>query len=1234
MPTYDNLLDIVDTSHINDFGTSITYSIANDQSDLSSAANHITYYGTASDEFVNYATSFNSTQAAAIFTAIQDIMAGSPSDAYSITFSDVANIKFTNTDTNSNGTFDPGENVGNIVFSLEDQNYSKWSGELSAAAYTYPASAGTFKEGDILINTAHVSGIWTYSTVNEWDSGSIVAGTPAYQTLLHEMGHALGLIHPDETPGTSIDSEQYTIMSDNYLSETIDSSSISNSAAAHGLQLFDIAAIQAYYGHNWDTRHDATTYSAATAFSSSAAHGAFLYAIWDGGGEDTIDASGFSDHSAIIDLRQGAFSSIGDDVSGDPMVDNVAVAFHAVIEDAIGTSVSVLADTLIGNDWRNNLQGGAGNDNLYGDGYVYDGSHGFTDAISTNPSDLFYDPRDPNLHVPVSDDDILNPGTGVDVAYGGYGNDTFIASESDSGALEGDTYDGGGYEAGGTLSPGTRITNDGYDTVDYTNIYDFGVKFDLTDPLAGTATQWDSGTDTTTGTSDNLISIEHVLGTFNDDYYVMPTPSGLTIQGEDGTDTIDYSASTNTHGLHIALDSAEFMGDGQVYGLDNVSGVDSITEIQNVVGSAYSDVLLGTSGIDNILDGGSGGTDTVDYSRDVAGVDVDLSSGSAIDGGAGGDTLVHISNVVGSAYDDTITGDSNDNVIFGSGGDDTIDGGGGTNTVDYSHEHSVTVDLSADTAAKDSGTDSLTNIQNVVGSPYDDYITGDDGDNVLSGGDGPDTFYASLGADTINGGHGNDTFDLSTQDLSSPITLDLTAGTYASADTSVTGTVNSIEHFVLGNDDDVVIVNGGLTIASDGTLYTDGGIQIDGSSQITFDNNDSVASSYDGHNVISILGTSFTQTFSNIGTATAWLDFSHYGYTLTDVDLTAGTILNGAQDLFTPGDTFGIVGSNSGGDQFDIGATGLTVWTGTGDDAVTGSSGQMVYTGGNDTLVETSLGDVQITMAPDITSGDVSVVKGDLQGYTSIGGGAYDFFYDVKLVISGHGSIEITVPNAVTDVHQAGPDGLPNTSDDIVTSYGSMPSVSITYLHGVSDVTPYGDTLDPTTISGGSGDDTITGDAVSDNTLYGGAGNDVITGGAGTDALYGGVGDDELHAGSGMSTLDGGPGDDHYFISGDATATINDTSGVTTITVSDRLASDVIYSVTDDGFQLFDINSSTPFLTVSDTSTLENSSSTIVFSDSTTVNTDALLAYTGDLGAIITGHRARIRSSVPITIAF
>ena len=107
----------------------------------------------------------------------------------------------------------------------------------------------------------------------------------------------------------------------------------------------------------------------------------------------------------------------------------------------------------------------------------------------------------------------------------------------------------------------------------------------------------------------------------------------------------------------------------------------------------------------------------------------------------------------GGTGNDTLTNNSNRSVTFiGGPGNDTITGLGNHDTVDYSSSpNGVDVDLLAGTATGD-GSDTLTNIGNVIGSSHDDTIAGDDRANDLQGGVGTDTVdYSGVTSTSANG---------------------------------------------------------------------------------------------------------------------------------------------------------------------------------------------------------------------------------------------------------------------------------------------------------------------------------------------------------------------------------------------------------------------------------------------------------------------------------------------------
>ena len=202
-------------------------------------------------------------------------------------------------------------------------------------------------------------------------------GSYGYATLLHEIGHALGLKHPGNYNGSDLggqdapflidakDNEQYTLMSyNNYSNKTADGYDLNTNPGAISEKtpmLYDVAAIQSLYGVNSNYKNGDTVYRWDVDTNPR-------MTIWDGGGVDTIDASN-QNQVQTIDLRAGQFSSIGaatlmyDDNSTElyPAKDNLSVAYDTVLENAIGGSAN---DTLIGNSVVNQLTGNAGNDNF------------------------------------------------------------------------------------------------------------------------------------------------------------------------------------------------------------------------------------------------------------------------------------------------------------------------------------------------------------------------------------------------------------------------------------------------------------------------------------------------------------------------------------------------------------------------------------------------------------------------------------------------------------------------------------------------------------------------------------------------------------------------------------------------------------------------------------------------------------------------------------------------------
>ena len=126
-----------------------------------------------------------------------------------------------------------------------------------------------------------------------------------------------------------------------------------------------------------------------------------------------------------------------------------------------------------------------------------------------------------------------------------------------------------------------------------------------------------------------------------------------------------------------------------------------------------------------------------------------------------GDVLVGYENEsqVSSSDDDVMYGFEGDDEFFPGDGNDTVDGGEDVDTVNYVYATGgININLTDQSTNDDGfgGQDELISIERIVGSEYNDSITGDNGSNVLIGGDGMDTLDGGDGMDTLDGGGGDD----------------------------------------------------------------------------------------------------------------------------------------------------------------------------------------------------------------------------------------------------------------------------------------------------------------------------------------------------------------------------------------------------------------------------------------------------------------------------------------------
>ncbi|WP_245329235.1 M10 family metallopeptidase C-terminal domain-containing protein [Bradyrhizobium centrolobii] len=244
-------------------------------------------------------------------------------------------------------------------------------------------------------NYAAGGDVW-FGTKNDYSLAQL--GNYYFTTALHELGHAFGLKHSNETGGvanvavpTAHDDSEYTVMSyRSYIGGP--TTGYTNEAYGYPQTYManDILALQTLYGANYTTQSGNTVYTWSPTTGQEFINGVGQLApgggaggsanriyetIWDGGGVDTYDLSNYTTNLSI-NLNPGAssvFSSVQLAYLGNNHYasGNVYNAYlynndaRSYIDNAIGGSGN---DTIIGNAIDNVLNGGSGNDTITGGG--------------------------------------------------------------------------------------------------------------------------------------------------------------------------------------------------------------------------------------------------------------------------------------------------------------------------------------------------------------------------------------------------------------------------------------------------------------------------------------------------------------------------------------------------------------------------------------------------------------------------------------------------------------------------------------------------------------------------------------------------------------------------------------------------------------------------------------------------------------------------------------------------
>jgi Ca2+-binding RTX toxin-like protein len=791
--------------------------------------------------------------------------------------------------------------------------------------------------------------------------------------------------------------------------------------------------------------------------------------------------------------------------------------------------------------------------------------------------------------------DTLSGALGSDTLVGGPGNDTFLVTGgidtvSDLGSGVDILRVASGSSANATLANAWTATsdsrNDGLVTVTTP-----GLTINLAAITTGSG--WRV---TNTGAAIAMTGSElddSLTGGTGHDTFIGGLGNDVLVGGG-GNDLADYQAASGP----VTVDLSNGVSSG-------AAGNDGLTSIELVRGSQYNDTLISGSGNDTFTGGDGadtyqigGGTDNLtDLGTGVDVVQVTnpgatalgtvvadwitTSSSSnlgsarittggfvvnlaAVNAGQGWNVTNNgaATTLTGSAFDDTLNGGTGNDTLAGGAGNDALVGAAGVDLADYSAAGTaVNVDIDLGTSSGGAGSDTLSGIEQLLGSALNDTLAGGAGNDTITGGAGADRFVIT-GATAIVADLGNGADVLEVRSAGS---VD------ATLHTAWTASVASV------NNGSARILTPGLQVNLS-SINTGGGWRIQNTGAATqlagSALNDTITGGTGNDTLTGGIGadtfviSAGTDTIADLGTgadavqvaigATVVADFTG----IWAADITSRN--DGAANLTTPGFNIDLTSITTGSAGWSVtnngaaaeltgSALGDSLTGGNGDDSLTGGLGNDTLTGaGGSDLVSyaTAVAGVNVNLELGTASGGAGsdrisgvervlgsgfadTLQGGIGNDTLTGGLGNDIFTVAKgtdtiddlgnnqdtLIILAGATAQATVVNAWTAVAASSNKGVANLS---------TPGLSVNLSAVTTDLGWRVTNTGPQT--------TLIGSALAD-TLVGGTGDDTLRGGLGNDSLTGGTGADTFEVAAGTDAItDIGLDNDLLVVSGGATA--------------------------------------------------------------------------------------------------